>query len=100
MEEQRVHKRRRVDMKVAFRDEGPSYEIGYVKDISKGGMYVRTEVPVEKDIYILASLDAEEFGKVIWTQGRVVRKAGSGMAIVFTRIDEKGLNTLLSHWGI
>ena len=75
--------------------------MGKVINISRGGMFVDTETPPEiKDEYILVSLDAEEFGKIIWAQGRVIRKTDAGMAIVFTRTDEKGLNTLLSYQGI
>lgn len=100
MEEQRTYKRARIDMKVSFKEEGPSYKMGHVENISKGGMFVNTDAPLDKDIYILASIDAEELGKIIWAQGRIVRKTDNGMAVVFTRTDEKGLNTLLDNRGI
>ena len=101
MEEQRMHKRARVDMKVAYRDNGFAYKMGRVSNISRGGMFINTEVPPhDVDGYIIASLDAEEFGKIIWTQGRVLRQTDSGIAVVFTRTDEKGLNVLMSYQGV
>lgn len=101
MEEQRLHKRARVDMKVAFRDDGFAYKMGRVNNISRGGMFISTDnPPQELEGYIIASLDAEEFGKIIWAQGRVIRKTDTGIAVSFTRADEKGLNILLSFQGI
>lgn len=101
MLEQRAHRRGRVNIKVAYRDNGNVYTMGRVINISKGGMYIMTDSPPENiDGYLIASLDAEEFGKVIWTQGRILRKADSGMAVVFTRTDDKGLEMLLTYQGI
>ncbi len=101
MEEQRLHKRARVNMKVAYRDNGNAYRIGLVTNISRGGMFIATQsTPDNVDGYLIASLDAEEFGKIIWTQGRVIRKTGSGLAVVFSRMDDKGLNMLMTYQGI
>ena len=101
MEEQRLHKRAQVEMKVAYRDNGLAYKMGRVTNISRGGMFISTQdPPQEVEGYIIASLDAEEFGKIIWTQGRVIRKTDSGIAIIFTRTDEKGLNVLMSYQGV
>jgi len=101
MEEQRAHKRAKVDLKVAYRDNGYAYKVGTVSDISRGGMFVSTGKPPDNiDGYVIASLDAAEFGKIIWTQGRIIRKTDSGIAVAFTRTDDKGLDLLLSYQGI
>jgi hypothetical protein len=84
-------------MKVAYRDNDQTYKIGRVYDISKGGMYIQTGNTPNVDGYVIASLDAEAFGKVIWVQGRVMWKTRTGMAISFTHADEKGLKNLLSY---
>ena len=97
MSELRTHKRVRVNMKVAYRNNDQVYKMGRVYDISKGGMYVQTSNTPNVDGYVIASLDAEAFGKVIWVQGRVVWKTRTGMAIKFTNADEKGLKNLLSY---
>ena len=97
MSELRTHKRVRVNMKVAYRNNDQVYKMGRVYDISKGGMYVQTSNNPDVDGYVIASLDAEAFGKVIWVQGSVVWKTRTGMAIKFTNTDEKGLKNLLSY---
>lgn len=101
MEEQRANKRASVNIKVAYRDNGYAYKMGTVKNISRCGMFVSTSTPPDNvDGYVIASLDAEEFGKIIWAQGRIIRKTSSGIAIAFTRTDDKGLDLLLSYQGV
>ena len=97
MLEKRTHKRVRVNMKVAYRDYAHAYRIGLVCDISKGGMYMQTRDMPEVDGNMIASLDAEDFGKIILVQGQVVWKTRSGLGIKFTKTDEKGLNNILSY---
>lgn len=99
MKEKRSHKRVRVNMKVAFRDNDNTRRMARVIDLSRGGMYVDTGYAPEVDGFLIASLDAEEFGKVIHVQGRIVRKSYTGMGIAFTWTDEKGLGNLLSYRG-
>jgi hypothetical protein len=98
MQEQREHKRVRVNMRVSYRDNNRAYRTGRVCNLSRGGMYVNTGNNPDMDGYVIASIDAEEFGKVIWVRGQVVRTADSGMAILFSYKDEKGLGNLLSYW--
>jgi hypothetical protein len=62
-------------------------------------MYVQKGYTPEVKGYLKASLDAEDFGKVIWVEGLVVRKNRTGMAVPFTNIDAKGLNNLLASRG-
>ncbi|MGC9325064.1 MAG: PilZ domain-containing protein [Desulfomonilia bacterium] len=100
MDEQRNHKRARVKMRVAYRSDDQVYKRGRVRNISRSGMFVDTESPQTSDEYVIASLDVEDFGKVVWVQGRVVRNTNEGMAVVFTRTDEKGLDALMSFQGI
>ena len=100
MQEQRGHKRVRVNMRVAYRGNDHEFRIGRVCDLSRGGMYVSTGNSPGMNGYIIASLDVEEFGKVIWVQGQVVRTLDSGMAILFTQKDKRGLDNLLSYWGV
>jgi Tfp pilus assembly protein PilZ len=97
MQDKRAHKRVRVNMKVAYRDNANVYKMGRVYDISKGGMYVQTWDKPKVDGYVIASIDAEAFGKIIWVQGRVIWKTRTGMAVMFTNTDEKGLSTLLAY---
>jgi hypothetical protein len=96
MSENRNNKRVRVNMKVDYRDDAHPDKMGRVIDISKGGMYVQTGYAPEVKGYLMASLDAEDFGKVIWVEGYVAWKNHTGMAVTFTNTDTKGLNNLLT----
>ncbi|MFY9396955.1 MAG: PilZ domain-containing protein [Desulfomonilia bacterium] len=101
MEDRRAHKRIVVNMKVAYRDSGSAYRMGRVANISRGGMFILTDSPVWNiDDYLFASIDVQEFGKVIWVQGHIVRKCLEGIAVKFTRSDDKGINMLLSSRGV
>ena len=100
MEEQRNHKRANVKILVGYRSDDQTYKMGKVRNISRSGMFVETESPEHMNGYVIASLDIDDFGKVLWVQGRVVRETDEGMAVVFTTKDEKGLDALLSFQGI
>ncbi len=97
-DEKRACKRIKVSMKLAYKNNDNVYKMGSVSNISRSGMYVETFGKPDLDGYMIASLDVEEFGKIVWIQGHVVRKTASGMAVTFTRTDNKGLNNLLSYW--
>jgi hypothetical protein len=94
---QRTHKRVKVNMRLAYRDNDYADRMGRVCNISKGGMYVDTGNCPNVDGLVIASLNVEEFGKVIWIRAQVVRKTDSGMAIALIQKDDKGLNNLLSY---
>jgi len=100
MQEKRHHKRIRVNIRVAYRDNDFVYKMGRVCDICKGGMYIRTGSAPAVDGYVFASLDVEEFGKVVWVQGDVVWKTDNGMGVKFSNTDEKGLNNILNYRSI
>lgn len=100
MEEKRAHERTSVDLKVIYMGDSMTYSRGRVNNISRGGMFVHTDTPQEKGTYILASLDVDNLGKIVWAQGRVVRTTDHGMGIEFTRIDEKGVDAIMANWGM
>jgi hypothetical protein len=94
--EKRNNKRVRVNMKVDYRDDAHTDQMGWVTDISKSGMYVQTGYDPKVKGHLAASLDAEDFGKVIWVEGQVVWKTRTGIAVTFTNADMKGLSNLLT----
>jgi hypothetical protein len=98
MDHHRAHKRVRVNMRVSYIDNNYTRSMGKVWNLSRGGMFINTGSRPDIDGLVIASMNVEEFGKVIWVRGRVVRKTDSGMAIIFTRTDSKGLDNLLSYW--
>ena len=95
MVEKRKYKRATVKMKVIISNDTQNKKMGTVIDISKNGMFVQTEDAPEVKGALVASIDAENFGKVIWVEGHVVRRISTGIGVMFTNTDEKGLNNLL-----
>jgi hypothetical protein len=100
MDEKRKSLRTSVNLKVIFMGDSMNYSRGKVNNISKGGMFIQTEFPQDNGMYILASIDVDNMGQIAWAQGRVVRKADSGMAIEFTRTDTRGIDSIISNWGM
>jgi hypothetical protein len=84
-------------MRVDYRDDAHLDKMGWVLDISKSGMYVQTGYFPEENGHLVASLDDEDFGKVIWVEGRIVWKSRTGIAVTFTNTDSVGLSNLLTY---
>jgi hypothetical protein len=95
MQEKRAFERVAVDIRALYRGGNGGNLRGRVRDISIGGMYIETTIVQRPGSYILADLDVEVLGKIIWAQGRVVRSTGHGMAIEFARLDARGIQSLL-----
>lgn len=99
-EDKRAFKRGKVHIRIAFRDNTNEDRIYTVSDISRGGIFINTYEPDKVDGYLFASLDADEFGKVIRIQGRVVRRTPKGVAVAFTFVNRMELEVLLNYLGI
>ena len=98
MENNRTSRRVRVNLMVAYCDDNRASRMGSVRDISMEGMYIHTGIrPVVHD-HISASINMENLGKVIWITGRIVRMTDTGMAVMFTTADNKGLASIMSYW--
>jgi hypothetical protein len=100
MDEHRTFKRTSVNIRIAYRNNEYAFKIGRVSDVSKGGIFITPSSTTDgRGDYLTASMDLEDLGKVVWIQGRITRKTGTGMGVVFTRIDSKGLELFLSYLG-
>jgi hypothetical protein len=100
MDEKRKSSRTSVNLKVIYMGDSMNYSRGKVNNISKEGMFIQTETPQDVGIYILASIDVDNMGRIVWAQGRVVRKSDNGMGIEFTRTDMRGIDSIISNWGM
>jgi hypothetical protein len=96
MEEKRLHERMQVDLMAQFNKDTPETYIGRVSNLSMGGMFLKVSNLSESGTRVFIDIDAEKIGKVVWTQGHVVRTTPFGMAIEFDRADTKGLESLLN----
>jgi len=96
MEEKRMSERFQVDLRAQYHEDSSETYIGRVNNLSMGGMFMKVSNLSKYGTYVFVDIDAESLGKVVWTQGRVVRTTPFGMAIEFNRADTKGLDALLN----
>lgn len=96
MEEKRAFERVSADLHVLFKGAGIGNVAGRVRDISPGGMFIATDVIPALGLYVLADLDVGDIGKVVWTQGTIVRSTPAGIGVEFTRSDEKGVHAIIA----
>lgn len=96
MEEKRMHERVRVDLRAQFHEDATETYIGRVDNLSMGGMFLKVANLSKFGTYVFIDIDAESLGKVVWTQGRVVRTTPFGIAVEFSRTDTKGLEALIN----
>jgi predicted RNA-binding protein YlqC (UPF0109 family) len=99
VEKGREHLRDLVRIEARYQDLSNTIIKGKVKNISKGGVFIETAHPLDKDCILTMSFDAVDFGKIIDIQGKVVRVIpGKGMAVRFT--DQENKDTKLLMEGI
>ncbi|HOJ13255.1 MAG TPA: PilZ domain-containing protein [Deltaproteobacteria bacterium] len=99
MKDRRAHKRVKVDLRAAYKDDGFVLRTGRVLNLGKGGMYLETGRGVALGGFVDASIDDREFGKVISVRGRVAHKTPDGVGVTFVRVDRLGLMNILTYHG-
>lgn len=83
--EDRRHRRRRVmDRDVTYWGEGLAPRVGHMINVSRGGMYLETDTPLEEGREMTINFYGTATDRLPSIQARVVRRAASGMAVAFT----------------
>jgi hypothetical protein len=100
MNERRLHNRVRVEMKAAYRDDEFMNTHGEGDQPEPGRIFLETAGDVPLDGFVTASIDDGGFGKVIHVKGRWCAKVDSGVGIVFTRVDARGIRNILTYLGV
>jgi len=72
------------------------YELGRTVNISRGGIYVDTNLSLNEGTYVNVNLNTIESERPMWAQGRVVRSSDKGVAMEFSHAELKRLNTLMT----
>jgi len=98
-EDRRVHRRTEVTMgveaNIPYSGNAQYYELGRAVNISRGGIYVDTNMSFSEGTYVNANLSIGESGRPLWVQGRVVRSTGKGVAMEFSHAELKRLDSLV-----
>jgi dihydroflavonol-4-reductase len=85
-EERRIDTRSAVDIpcdvKGLLNGEEAS-EKAHVADLSRQGMYITADTPLDEGTELDAKIMAVQFGNTFWVKGKVIRSTGKGMAVRF-----------------
>jgi hypothetical protein len=98
--ERRVYGRNRVDLEaeiVGMRSGKRLHEAVHVINLSKGGMYVKSAIPMDVGHDVSANIEASQRYKTFWAKGKVVRNEKNAMAIKFTQSTYDEEEDLLFH---
>jgi PilZ domain len=99
-EDRRVDKRAEaamgVEVNIPYSGNAQYYELGRAVNISRGGIYVDTDLSLDEGTYINLNLDINEAERPVWVQGHVVRSYSGGVAMEFSHAESDKLNRLIS----
>ncbi len=98
--DRRVHKRRVlsvwVEASIPYSGNAQYYDIGLSVNLSRGGIYVDTDIPFDEGAYLNAQLNLDDSRRPLWVQGRVVRSSQEGVALEFAHAEMERLNRVLT----
>ncbi|MFY9397276.1 MAG: PilZ domain-containing protein [Desulfomonilia bacterium] len=84
-----------VNAVIAYTDTLSPAQGGVVRDLSRNGLFLKTDTNLCCDSYVSLKLDTEKIlGKPMWAQGFVTRTDEQGMGIRFTYIERDILKLL------
>lgn len=83
-DDRRRGRRLHVDRAVTCSPEGTEQKRARLINISKGGMYVETDVACDVGQEMSFNLSGKNLGPIMRVRGRVARRSDRGMAIQFT----------------
>ncbi|MRR14278.1 PilZ domain-containing protein [archaeon] len=79
----------KIDATITYADALTHAKSCIVKDMSKNGIFLKTDRSMNKDAYIGMKLDTEDLiGRKLWAQGVVVRTEEDGVGIKFTYVEQ------------
>lgn len=99
MEERRKYPRRRAGCGALFKGGTQALERARLRDISRSGLFIETQLPANDGDVVIVNLDAYDLGKDLSMRCQVVRSIpGYGMGLkITTTTDDEFLREWLSH---
>jgi non-heme chloroperoxidase len=96
----RLHPRRdavvEVEAGIPYSGNAQSYALGLTANISKGGLYLDTDLSLKEGVHVNAGIHAGHPGRPVWVQCRVVRSSGPGLAMEITRGEKEKLGRIMT----
>jgi len=82
---------------VTIEPENMDSRTGQIMNISRGGLFMMTDRPLEQGMFLTARFSEGYQGRSPELKGKVLRRTDSGMAIQFTDPGVQDIPTLLTH---
>lgn len=98
-EERRAQARDKVDLPcdvMGVSHGKKTREKAQVVDLSRQGMYVEADEPLDAGTHVDTTIDMLQFGNTFWVKGKVLRITEKGMAIRFTEKAPKEIERILN----
>jgi hypothetical protein len=97
--DRRVHERIdaavEVEAAIPFSGNAQSYALGHTVNISRSGIFLDTDAPLEKGVHVNMGMRPGGPGRPLWVQARVVRSSGRGAALTISRGEMEELERIL-----
>jgi len=78
-----------------FSNGKETHENGHVANLSREGMFIEAETPLDEGTDMAAQITVIQFGNTLWVKGEVLRKTERGNAIRFKENIPPELDTIL-----
>jgi len=86
----------RLDATITYTDNLTHASSGTVSNVSRKGMFLKTDTVLSKDSYVSMKINTEDMiGKPLWAQGYVVRTDRNGVGIRLTYVEYDIMKLLL-----
>ncbi len=101
-EEEHPYKRRKFSRfktarPITLQPQNMDYQVGQLRDISRGGLFMETDQPLRKGVFVTASFADKPGVGLPLVRGKVLRKTESGVAVKFIGSGADNIPNLLSR---
>ena len=87
IKERREFVRKKIEVPMRYSIDMSGEYLGFVHDISYGGMFFESKEKLKVCDNIQADLNIELYGRIVWMHGYVIRASNKGIAVKFTHYD-------------
>ena len=93
----RKYSRFKASRPITLQPQNMDYRTGQLRDISRGGLFMETDIPLKKGLNVTASLSRRPGEDFLLMRGKVLRGTDKGVAIQFIGTGVNDIPSLLSH---
>jgi hypothetical protein len=95
IKERRKFERIKIEVPVRFSIYMSGEYLGFVHNISYGGMFFESKETLKVNDKIQADLNVKLYGRIVWMHGYVIRASKKGIAVKFTNLDKTGFDEIM-----